>query len=290
MFYHNLSDTDTILTRVSARLQQPQNTDRRRRYSKAVALLLLFTVSFATLLTGLRAVNANAVHTSFTHSQQAKAKAHQINFPSTDLVDSMIRLHVIANSNSTADQTLKYQVRDAIINELQQDLANAADPQEAEQRICAEKDYIMNTAEQVIRSHGFSYPVSVSLEDRYFPTKQYGDLTFPPGTYRALCVEIGKSEGRNWWCVLFPCLCFVDETTAVVPENSKQKLKQHIQPLPLRRQRKKRHRLLPRSRFTPASMTGLPLTSQIGVETNSLTLRIYAIISLREKQGGYFFG
>ena len=128
----------------------------------------------------------------------------------------------------TADQTLKYQVRDAIINELQQDLANAADPQEAEQRICAEKDYIMNTAEKVIRSHGFSYPVSVSLEDRYFPTKQYGDLTFPPGTYRALCVEIGKSEGRNWWCVLFPCLCFVDETTAVVPEDSKQKLKQHI--------------------------------------------------------------
>lgn len=228
MFYHNLSDTDTILTRVSTRLQQPQNTDRRRRYSKAVALLLLFTVSFTTLLTGLRAVNANAVHTSFTHSQQAKAKAHQINSPSTDLVDSMIRLHVIANSNSTADQTLKYQVRDAIINELQRDLANAADPQEAEQRICAEKDYIMNTAEKVIRSHGFSYPVSVSLEDRYFPTKQYGDLTFPPGTYRALCVEIGKSEGRNWWCVLFPCLCFVDETTAVVPENSKQKLKQHI--------------------------------------------------------------
>ena len=198
MFYHNLSDTDTILTRVSTRLQQPQNTDRRRRYSKAVALLLLFTVSFTTLLTGLRAVNANAVHTSFTHSQQAKAKAHQINSPSTDLVDSMIRLHVIANSNSTAVQTLKYQVRDAIINELQ------------------------------IRSHGFSYPVSVSLEDRYFPTKQYGDLTFPPGTYRALCVEIGKSEGRNWWCVLFPCLCFVDETTAVVPEDSKQKLKQHI--------------------------------------------------------------
>ena len=240
MFYHNLSDTDTILTHVSTRLQQPQNTDRRRRYSKAVALLLLFTVSFTTLLTGLRAVNANAVHTSFTHSQQAKAKAHQINSPSTDLVDSMIRLHVIANSNSTADQTLKYQVRDAIINELQQDLANAADPQEAEQRICAEKDYIMNTAEKVIRSHGFSLglqmmvglfgeqdPVRAAAENAA-ATKQYGDLTFPPGTYRALCVEIGKSEGRNWWCVLFPCLCFVDETTAVVPENSKQKLKQHI--------------------------------------------------------------
>ena len=81
MFYNNLSDTDTILTRVSARLQQPQNTDRRRRYSKAVALLLLFTVSFATLLTGLRAVNANAVHQRYTPSQQAKAKAHQIKFP-----------------------------------------------------------------------------------------------------------------------------------------------------------------------------------------------------------------
>lgn len=136
----------------------------------------------------------------------------------------------------------------------------------------------------------------MSLEDRYFPTKQYGDLTFPPGTYRALCVEIGKSEGRNWWCVLFPCLCFVDETTAVVPENSKQKLKQHITTEEYNRltatsspaSKKKRHRLLPRSRFTPASMTGLPLTSQIGVETNSLALRICDIISLREKQGGYF--
>ena len=163
MFYHNLSDTDTILTRVSTRLQQPQNTDRRRRYSKAVALLLLFTVSFTTLLTGLRAVNANAVHTSFTHSQQAKAKAHQINSPSTDLVDSMIRLHVIANSNSTADQTLKYQVRDAIINELQQDLANAADPQEAEQRICAEKDYIMNTAHTVFPTrYLFHWKIAIS--------------------------------------------------------------------------------------------------------------------------------
>ena len=83
----------------------------------------------------------------------------------------------------------------------------------------------MNTAEKVIRSHGFSYPVSVSLEDRYFPTKQYGDLTFPPGTYRALCVEIGKSEGRNWWCVLYPNLCFLDTTNAVLPEKGKQQLK-----------------------------------------------------------------
>ena len=73
MFYHNLSDTDTILTRVSARLQQPQNTDRRRRYSKAVALLLLFTVSFATLLTGLRAVNANQLHPFSTSKGQGSS-------------------------------------------------------------------------------------------------------------------------------------------------------------------------------------------------------------------------
>ena len=72
MFYHNLSDTDTILTRVSTRLQQPQNTDRRRRYSKAVALLLLFTVSFATLLTGLRAVNAKRCTYQLHHSQQQR--------------------------------------------------------------------------------------------------------------------------------------------------------------------------------------------------------------------------
>lgn len=183
-------------------------------FSKLTALLVLFTISFATLLTGLRMKMDNTVQAASS--------------PSTDLVGSMIRLHVIANSDSATDQALKYQVRDAIIQELQRDLSTAENPQEAEKRICAEKDYIMNTAEKVIRSQGFTYPVSVSCEDRYFPAKQYGDLTFPPGTYRALCVEIGKSEGHNWWCVLFPCLCFVDETTAVVPEESKQKLKQNI--------------------------------------------------------------
>ncbi|MDE7051390.1 MAG: stage II sporulation protein R [Lachnospiraceae bacterium] len=69
---------------------------------------------------------------------------------------------------------------------------------------------------------------NVSLEERYFPVKSYGDLVFPAGNYKALCVEIGEAKGRNWWCVLFPSLCFVDETYAVVPDSSKEKLKETL--------------------------------------------------------------
>ncbi len=141
------------------------------------------------------------------------------------IADNIIRLHVIANSDSQRDQALKLEVRDNIISQLQTALKNVSNMADARSRILSESASIQQTASRIISREGYQYTVKVSLGQRYFPVKVYGDLTFPAGEYEALCVEIGEAGGRNWWCVLFPSLCFLDETCAVVPEESKEKLK-----------------------------------------------------------------
>lgn len=145
-----------------------------------------------------------------------------------DIAKQVIRLHVVANSNSSVDQKQKLQVRDEILHSLQDTLKNADSPAQAEEMIIARLPEIEKTAQETLTFCGSSCSVRATLEHRYFPVKTYGDLTFPAGTYRALCIDIGAAEGKNWWCVLFPSLCFVDDTTATVPEESKQKLKERL--------------------------------------------------------------
>ena len=204
-------------------------------------LLFLYSLSFTLLLVGLRyfhadndsqksgittekSIGADSVPQNDTNKEHiADSTALQ-----SALSDKILRLHVIANSDADADQNIKYEVRDSIIFHLQNSLKHASSLQDAEKILQSQKSYIQETAEKTVRNHQYDYEVNIYLEDRYFPAKQYGDLTFPPGTYRALCVEIGEAQGRNWWCVLFPCLCFVDGTTAVVPEQSKERLQSEL--------------------------------------------------------------
>lgn len=141
---------------------------------------------------------------------------------------SVLRLHIIANSNSDSDQKLKLQVRDSILHELQSGLANINSTAQAKQYVASKFENIKNTADYTICQNGYSYSSKVFIQNRYFPAKTYGDLTFPAGYYDALCIEIGKSAGHNWWCVLFPSLCFEDETTATVPDDSKKKLRDSL--------------------------------------------------------------
>ena len=145
-----------------------------------------------------------------------------------NIADNIIRLHVIANSDTDTDQSLKLKVRDGIIEQLQDTIAGTSSAAGAEKLLASQEDNIKNSALDIISGNGYNYPVNVSLEERYFPVKSYGDLIFPAGNYKALCVEIGEAKGRNWWCVLFPSLCFVDETYAVVPDSSKEKLKETL--------------------------------------------------------------
>ena len=85
-----------------------------------------------------------------------------------------------------------------------------------------------NIAQNVVKENGYNYEVNVEIGNLSFPTKTYGDISFPSGFYDALKVEIGKAEGQNWWCVMFPPLCFVDVTSGVVPEESKENLEENL--------------------------------------------------------------
>ena len=136
------------------------------------------------------------------------------NFKTTEtaLANSVLRLHVIANSDSDADQNLKLKVRDRIISETK-DMFEAENDIAKVKTITTENlDYIKKIAEDEIKRNGFEYDVSVNFGKSDFPTKEYGNLVLPAGSYEALKVEIGEADGKNWWCVIFPPLCFVDET------------------------------------------------------------------------------
>lgn len=141
------------------------------------------------------------------------------------LADGLIRLHVIANSDAESDQNLKLAVRDAIVAETGELFADNRDKSAAREEILANMDNIERVARNVISEKGFDYDVSLSLGASDFPTKTYGNVTLPAGTYEALKVVIGDGAGKNWWCVLFPPLCFVDAATAEMPESSSELLK-----------------------------------------------------------------
>ncbi|WP_242952428.1 stage II sporulation protein R [Anaerocolumna xylanovorans] len=142
-----------------------------------------------------------------------------------DIASEIIRFHVIANSDSTDDQALKLKVKSALTQNLYPVLSGTKDIDAARHIIEKQLPKIEELAEEVIENNGYHYTVKASLEKGYFPIKVYGDLTLPPGQYEALRIEIGKAQGQNWWCVMFPPLCFVDATYSVVPKDSKNQLK-----------------------------------------------------------------
>lgn len=129
-----------------------------------------------------------------------------------DIKDDIIRFHVRANSDKEEDQDLKLKVRDRILKETKPLLQNCKSIEES--RIIMENnlDNIKKIAEEVIEEQGKDYPVHVSLGMENFPTRKYGNVVFPAGEYETLMVEIGEGKGKNWWCVMFPPLCFIEFT------------------------------------------------------------------------------
>lgn len=151
-----------------------------------------------------------------------------VNAVSNNLADSVFRLHVIANSDSKEDQELKYKVRDKLI-EYMNTLTNDMNSKEEVIEIAkAHLEDFKEIAQNVVKENEYNYDVNVKIGNFSFPTKTYGDISFPAGFYDALKVEIGKAEGQNWWCVMFPPLCFVDVTSGVVPEESKENLEENL--------------------------------------------------------------
>lgn len=151
--------------------------------------------------------------------------AHTI---SQDLSNNFFRLHIIANSDSTEDQNLKLKIRDNIIeymNTLSYDGLSKESAIELTQEHLSEFQKI---AESTISSSGYNYPVKLSIGNFYFPTKYYGNISLPSGYYDALKIEIGNASGQNWWCSLFPPLCFVDISSGVIDDTAENDLKNNL--------------------------------------------------------------
>jgi stage II sporulation protein R len=141
------------------------------------------------------------------------------------IASDVIRFHVIANSDSEKDQALKLEIKQALTEELRPKLENVKDIDKARTILKNNLEEMVLTANRIIKENGFDYTARASLEQGYFPLKVYGDLSLPPGQYEAVKVALGAAAGQNWWCVMFPPLCFVDATYSVVPDSSKAELK-----------------------------------------------------------------
>lgn len=151
-----------------------------------------------------------------------------VNAISANISSSVFRLHVIANSDSAEDQNLKYLVRDALIDYMNSVSKNSNSKDEAISIAYQHKSDFYKIAKKVINDNGYDYNVNISIGNFAFPTKNYGDISLPAGYYDALKVEIGNASGQNWWCVMFPPLCFVDISTGIVPEDSKETIKDSL--------------------------------------------------------------
>lgn len=121
--------------------------------------------------------------------------------------ESVLRLHVIAASDSTEDQRLKLKVRDAVLKEGAEIFDGSVNIENAVSQITPELERLESCAEKVMAENGFDYDAEITLSREFFPTKTYDGLTFPAGKYLAVRVVIEKGEGQNWWCVMFPSLC-----------------------------------------------------------------------------------
>ena len=147
---------------------------------------------------------------------------------STDIASSVFRLHVIANSDSKEDQDLNYKVRDNLLKYMNKICKDCTSKEDAISLVEKNKDIFKQIALDTISNEGFSYDVNINIGNFEFPTKNYGDISLPAGLYDALRVEIGEAKGQNWWCVMFPPLCFVDISSGVVPEESKEVLQDNL--------------------------------------------------------------
>ncbi|MCF0124790.1 MAG: stage II sporulation protein R [Clostridia bacterium] len=147
---------------------------------------------------------------------------------SSEISDSVFRLHVLANSDSIEDQNLKYKVRDNLLKLMNSLCEDCKTKEDVITIVTENQNLFKENALNTIRDEGYNYNVNINIGNFEFPTKSYGDISLPCGLYDALRVEIGDAKGQNWWCVMFPPLCFVDISSGIVPEESKELLENNL--------------------------------------------------------------
>ena len=147
----------------------------------------------------------------------AKQKADPLQ---PEIAAKILRFHVLANSDSDEDQAVKLQVRDAVGHLMEEKLKGAKSRKETEKIVENNMEEIIKTAEAALQKNGYTYGASAKLKDVDFPVKTYGNYTFPAGKYRALQITLGEGKGHNWWCVLYPNMCFQGSVYEVVDDEA----------------------------------------------------------------------
>lgn len=145
-----------------------------------------------------------------------------------DLEDNIFRLHILANSDSAEDQALKLKVRDGILDYMNAINKNSTTKSETIANTAKHLNEIKSKSEQILRENGSDYTVNLKIGNFYFPTKYYGNISLPAGNYDALKVEIGEAKGQNWWCSLFPPLCFIDISSGYLSEEDSKILEDNL--------------------------------------------------------------
>lgn len=137
------------------------------------------------------------------------------NFTTTNKNCEYLRIHIRANSNSSIDQAVKYKIKDAIVDGLIPILAECESKEESIIAVEKNFEYIENIADNILKNDGFNYSSKAKISYENFPTRSYGNLTLKHGFYDALILELGEGQGDNWWCVVYPPLCFVNGSSHV---------------------------------------------------------------------------
>lgn len=154
----------------------------------------------------------------------------QIEYKYEDVKDVLIRFHVLANSDTDEDQQLKIKVKNEIIKYLYPYLKDSDSLATSRKILKDNESEVINIAKRVIKESGYNYGVTTELGKENFPEKSYGNITLPQGEYEAFRVIIGDGNGHNWWCVMFPPLCFTDVTKGKVEEDkSKEELDKAVE-------------------------------------------------------------
>ena len=132
--------------------------------------------------------------------------------------NNVLRVHILANSDSTADQHLKLLVRDRVISVSEDMFAHCRTKEEAIACLRENLDTLSRAAAETVAENGYDYPVNLSIKKAEFETREYENFTLPAGEYDALCISIGEAKGQNWWCIMFPAFC-VGAAEATLPED-----------------------------------------------------------------------
>ena len=157
-------------------------------------------------------------------------KSYQKHEIQQSIAHKILRFHVLANSDSDADQNVKKQVRDAVGTYLRPYLEECSDMEMTRKVVNEQMQEVIEVSKDVLRDNGFTYNVTAEITHTDFPEKVYGEYTFPAGEYEALEIRLGNGEGHNWWCVLYPNMCFKGTVYEVVEDEACKELKEVLSP------------------------------------------------------------